>query len=144
MGRKKKAHCQPIKNIRIYFFINSCCCRRFCSLVLQVASWSATVENATTTSLAVSWQNLAALMGQRIFHYFVLIKSKNGGVLNGNILSANTNFDVIRGLSTYTEYQLSIVGVGDNGTAYSSNELAAWTDEGGKDVFFHNVIILIF
>jgi len=75
-------------------------------------------------------------MGQRIFHYFVLIKSKSGGVLNGNILSGNTNFDVIRGLSTYTEYQLSIVGVGDNGTAYSSKELAAWTEEGGKDAFF--------
>ena len=75
-------------------------------------------------------------MGQRIFHYFVLIKSKSGGLLNGNILSGNTNFDVIRGLSTYTEYQLSIVGVGNNGTAYSSKELAAWTEEGGKDVFF--------
>ena len=75
-------------------------------------------------------------MGQRIFHYFVLIKSKSGGVLNGNVVSGNTIFDVIRGLSTYTEYQLSVVGVDDNGTAYTSNELAAWTDEGGKDVFF--------
>lgn len=97
-----------------------------------MANWSASVENATTTSLAISWQNLALLMRQRVLHYFVLIKSKSGGVMNGNIVSENTNFDVIRGLSTYTEYQISIVGVGENGTAYTGNELTAWTDEGGK------------
>ena len=116
----------------------------FCFLGLQVANWSASVENAATTILAVSWPNLAVLMGKRIFHYFVLIKSKSSGLLNGTIVSGNTTYDVIRGLSTYTEYLISIVGVGDNGRVYMSNELAAWTDEGGIIIILFIVLFYLF
>ena len=48
---------------------------------------------------------------------------------------------MVSGLTGYTEYRLSVVGVNYSGNAYNSTEITAWTEEGGtwnilKDVFF--------
>ena len=48
---------------------------------------------------------------------------------------------MVSGLTGYTEYGLSVVGVNYSGNAYNSTEITAWTEEGGtcnilKDVFF--------
>lgn len=72
------------------------------------------------------------MVGQRILHFIVVIKTTNGTTLNGNIRSEQTFSDVFFGLSPYTEYRLSVVGVDEQGTAYKHNELTAWTDESGK------------
>ena len=53
-------------------------------LAIPVANWSASIENTTTTSIRISWQNLTPVLGRRILHYFVVIKSSNGSILNGN------------------------------------------------------------
>ena len=53
-------------------------------------------------------------------------------------MSGNTTSYVLSGLSGYTEYRLSVVGVGVNGTAYNSTEVTIRTDEGGK--YFINII----
>ena len=95
-----------------------------------MANWSAYIDNTTTTSIRFSWQNLSPLLVQ-ISHYYVVLKTSYGSSLNGNIMSGNTTSHVFSGLSAYTEYRLSVVGVGDNGTAYKSTEVTVRTDEGG-------------
>lgn len=46
-------------------------------------------------------------------------------------MSANTTSVAFTGLSSYSEYRLSVVGVNGIGQAYSSAEVTAWTEEGG-------------
>ena len=104
---------------------------KFLSLLFSaqlVANWSALISNTTTTSLQISWQNLTQVVGQRILHFIVVIKTNNGTTLNGNIRSEQTFSDVFFGLSPYTEYRLSVFGVDGQGTAYKHNELTAWTE----------------
>ena len=96
-----------------------------------MANWSASIGNITTTSIGLSWQNLTTLLGQRILHYFAVVKSTNGTVLNGNIVPGITTSDVFYGLSPYTEYRLTVVGVNDKGKAYKSIEVTVSTEEGG-------------
>ena len=98
---------------------------------LLLGNWSVSIGNTTTTSIRVSWQNLTPLLGRRIPHYVVLIKSTNGSILNGNIVPEDTTSDAFHGLSPFTEYQLSVVGSDDQGSAYKSNEVSSRTDEGG-------------
>ena len=100
---------------------------------LLTANWNVTVENVTSTSVSVLWTNLELLIGDQILHYISLVTSANGStVLNAEITSGNTTTGHISGLSAYTEYQISIVGVGSDGQAHNSSKLTFWTDEGGK------------
>ena len=96
-----------------------------------MANWSTFIDNTTTTSIQFSWQNLSPLLGQQISHYFVVLKSVNGSSLKGNIMSGNTTSHVFPGLSGYTKYRLSVIGVNVNGTAYNSTEVTVRTGEGG-------------
>ena len=100
-------------------------------LALPLSNWSVLIGNTTTASIRISWQNLTPLLGRRIPHYVVVIKSINGSILNGNIVPEDTTSDAFYGLSPFTEYQLSVVGADDQGIAYKSNEVSGWTDEGG-------------
>jgi len=98
---------------------------------LPLGNWSVSIENTTATSTRISWQTLTPLLGRGIQHYIVLIKSTNGSILNGNIVPEDTTSDAFYGLSPFKEYQLSVVGADDQGSAYKSNEVSVWTDEGG-------------
>ena len=100
-------------------------------LALPVANWSASSDNKTTTSIRVSWQNLASLLDQKILHYIAVVTSTNGSIENGNIVPENTTYDVFYGLTPYTEYRLIVVGVNDIRKTYKSTEATAWTDEAG-------------
>ncbi len=57
-------------------------------------------------------------------------------VVHGNATYAN-----IAGLSTYTEYQVSVVGVSSDGQPYKSSNFTAWTEEGGF-VFFYALFVV--
>ena len=61
----------------------------------------------------------------------MVVKSTNGSILNGNIVPGNTTSDVFYGLTPYTEYRLSVVGVDAIRRTYKSAEGTSWTDEGG-------------
>lgn len=47
-------------------------------------------------------------------------------------MSANSTSVAFTGLLQYREYRLSVVGVNGIGQTYSSAEVTAWTEEGGK------------
>lgn len=77
--------------------------------------------------------NLELLIGEQVLHYITLIRSGNGSsVLNALITSGNITSGNISGLSAYTEYQITIVGVGSDGQAHNSSNSTFWTEEGGK------------
>ena len=103
----------------------------FLFVAFPLANWSVSFDNATKTSIRFSWQNLQTLVGQQISHYFIAIKDSYGGSLNEYIVSGNNTSHVFSGLTVYTEYRLSVVGVNYIGNAYNSTEIAAWTDEEG-------------
>ena len=107
-------------------------------LAVPVANWSALIGNTTTTSIRISWQNLTPVLGRRIRYYFVVIKSSNGSILNGNIRSENAFSDVFYGLSPYREYRFNVIGVDEEGRAYNGSELVTWTEEGGKYTHINN------
>ena len=100
-------------------------------LAFPLANWSISFDNATKTSILFSWQNLQTLVGQQISHYFIVIENSNGSGLNEYIVSGNTTSHVFSGLTVYTEYRLSVVGVNYIGNAYNSTEITAWTDQEG-------------
>ena len=102
-------------------------------------NWSVSSDNATTTSIQFSWQNLRTLLDQQISHYFVVVKNSYGSSLKEHIVSGNTTSHVFYGLSVYREYRFSVVGVNYSGNAYNSTEISAWTDEGGT---LHLIMIL--
>ena len=90
-----------------------------------------TVGNTSTATMAVHWQNLAPLLNDRVLFYIVLISSTNGSLLNTVVVSGNESFANVLGLSAYTEYQVSVIGVKSNGQPYKSSNVTAMTDEGG-------------
>ena len=100
-------------------------------LAFPLANWSVSFDNATATSIRFSWQNLQSLVGQQISHYFTVVKDSYGGSLSEYIVSGNITSHVLSGLTMYTEYRLSVVGVNYRGNAHNSTEITARTDEGG-------------
>ncbi len=51
------------------------------------------------------------------------------------LVNGNTTFLNIIGLSPYTEYQVSVVGVSSDAQPHKSYNVTAWTKEGG--IAFH-------
>ena len=89
-----------------------------------------TVDNTARTSMTVHWENLAPLINETILYYIANAHHGNlsrAAVVSGDLLSAN-----IVGLSTYTEYQVNVIGINNNGQPYNSSNVTALTEEGGK------------
>ncbi|PFX28263.1 Transmembrane protease serine 5 [Stylophora pistillata] len=95
-----------------------------------VSNWSVTIGNTTKRSIGVQWQNLNQLLNQQILHLLGLLQTSNGTIMNAKIMPGNTTYLVFDGLSSYTQYSVAIVGVDNNGKAYKSGNITAWTDEG--------------
>ena len=96
-----------------------------------MSNWSVSIDNKTATSIQVSWQDLATLLSESIFHYITVIKSSNGSIVNGNILQENTTSNVFYGLSSYMEYRITLLCVNDNWKVYKSSEVTEFTEESG-------------
>lgn len=97
-----------------------------------VSNWNVTIGNTTEKSIGIQWENLNEVLNQQILHLFGLLQTSNGTVLNAKIMSGNMTSVVFDGLSSYKQYCVAIIGVDNNGQAYKSANITAWTDEGGK------------
>ena len=89
-----------------------------------------TVDNTAKTSMTVHWENLAPLINETVLYYIANAHHGNlsrAAVVSGDLRSAN-----IVGLSTYTEYQVNVIGINNNGQPYNSSNVTALTEEGGK------------
>ena len=89
-----------------------------------------TVDNTSKTSMTVHWENLAPLINETVLYYIANAHNGNlsrAAVVSGDLYSAN-----ILGLSTYTEYQVNVIGINSNGQPYNSSNVTALTEEGGK------------
>ena len=107
---------------------------------LLIANWNVSVGNTTRTSLLFNWEDLTPLINKRVLHYISLIRNKHGSdVSNALIVNGNTTYANIAGLSTYTEYIVSVVGVSSGGLPYTSSNVTVWTEEGGVFIFINNM-----
>ncbi|KAL9953500.1 hypothetical protein ACROYT_G040923 [Oculina patagonica] len=98
---------------------------------LLIAHWNVTVGHTTRTSITIHWQDLTPVINKQVLHYIGLIRNRNGSdVLNAMVVHGNATYANIAGLSTYTEYQVSVVGVSSDGQPYKSSNFTAWTEEG--------------
>ena len=127
---------QPFSSrvIITHYAYHSCNCQaRVLLLAPPIANWSVSIVNTTKNSITIQWPNLSPILNEQVLHYFGLIKTTNGSILNCHIMPANSTSVSFTGLLPYRQYRLSVVGVGVNGTgqAYSSSEVTAWTEEGG-------------
>ena len=103
---------------------------------LLIANWTVTVGNTTTTSITIHWHNLTPVINRPVLHYISLLRNSNeSDVSNAVVVNGNTTYTNIAGLSTYTEYQVSVVGVSSDGQPYTSSNVTAWTEEGGTISF---------
>ena len=101
-------------------------------LALLIPNWNITVENTTRYSVIINWQNLTPVINKMVLHYIVQLKSKNGSdVLNAMVVNGSATYANIAGLSTYTEYPVTVVGVASDGQPYKSSNVTALTEEGG-------------
>ena len=72
-----------------------------------------------------------------VLHYIVQIKTKNGSdVLNAMVVNGSATYVNIAGLSPYTEYLVTVVGVASDGQPYKSSNVTARTEEGGIVLVF--------
>ena len=101
-------------------------------LAVFVSNWNVTIGNTTEKSIGIQWENVNEVLNQKIRHLFGLLQTSNGTILNAKIMSGNTTSVVFVGLLSYRQYSVAIIGVANDGQAYKSANITAWTDEGGK------------
>ena len=92
-----------------------------------------TVVNKTTESIGIIWRNPTHLLNGGVRFYVALARKSNGSeVLAGKIVPENTEASEITGLDGYTEYNIGVVVVTDDGAPFKSAEVVAMTEEGGE------------
>ena len=80
--------------------------------------------------MTVRWENLAPLINDTVLYYIATAHHGNlprAAVVSGDLYSAN-----FLGLSTYTEYQVNVVGINSHGQPYNSSNVTALTEGGSK------------
>lgn len=103
---------------------------------LLVPNWNITAENITRYSANIGWKNLTTVINKLVLYYIVQMRNKNGSdVLNAMAVNGRTTYVNIAGLSPYTEYQVTVVGVTSDGQPYKSSSVTAQTEEGGTAFF---------
>ena len=89
-----------------------------------------TVDNTSRTSMTVHWENLAPLINETVLYYIANIH--HGNLSRAALVSGDLYNAIFLGLSTYTEYQIKIIGINRLGQTYNSSNVTALTEEGGK------------
>lgn len=82
-----------------------------------------------------------------VLYYIVQMRNENGSdVLNALVVNGSATYVDVAGLSPYTEYQVSVVGVSSDGQPYKSPNVTALTEEGGIVFLFvmHQYHIMYF
>jgi len=104
---------------------------------LLIPNWNITVENTTRYSISINWQSVIPVINKMVLHYIVQIRSKNGSdVLNAMVVNGSKTHVNSPGLSPYTEYLVTVVGVASDGQPYKSSNITALTEEGGTVFLF--------
>ena len=89
-----------------------------------------TADNTARTSMTVHWENLAPLINETVLYY--IANAHHGDLSRAAVVSGDLRSANIMGLSTYTEYQVNVIGINNNGQPYNSPNVTALTEEGGK------------
>ncbi|KAL9986065.1 hypothetical protein ACROYT_G000134 [Oculina patagonica] len=118
-------------NRRSYVKIDYGMLKHRLSLASTLAGWDVTVVNKTSKSIGVIWSNPSNLLNGGFGFFVALARTTNGSSKSfGKVLSKNTTALEITGLSGYTEYNVGVVGVDDDGTPFKSAGVIVMTDEG--------------
>ena len=98
-----------------------------------LAGWSVTVVNKTARSIGISWNSPASVLNSGIRFYVALARKINStSESTGQIVVGNVTASQITELDEYTEYNVSVVAVDNNGMLFNSAEVSVMTDEGGE------------
>ena len=91
--------------------------------------WNVTIGNTSRTSIRVHWENLAPLIDDTVLYY--IANAHDGNLSSATVVPANSSTANVLGLSTYTEYQVSVMGINRHGQPYNSSNVTVRTEEGG-------------
>ena len=91
--------------------------------------WNVTIGNTSRTSIRVHWENLEPLIDGTVLYY--IANAHDGNLSSATIVPGNSSTANVLGLSTYTEYLVSVVGINKHGQPYNSSNVTVRTQEGG-------------
>ena len=91
--------------------------------------WNVTIGNTSRTSIRVHWENLAPLIDDTVLYY--IANAHDGNLSSATVVPGNSSTANVLGLSTYTEYQVSVMGINRHGQPYNSSSVTVRTEEGG-------------
>ncbi|KAM7442458.1 Protein sidekick-1 [Porites harrisoni] len=78
--------------------------------------------------MAVHWDNLAPLINETVLYY--IANAHHGNLSTAAVVSGDLYSASVLGLSTYTEYQVNVIGINSLGQPYNSSNVTALTEEG--------------
>ena len=91
-----------------------------------------TVVNRTSTSFTLGWRDLANQLSGGVRFYIAIVIKANGSLTSRKLSDPNATSTVMMGLSTYTEYNISVLAISTDGRPFKSENILAMTDEGGE------------
>lgn len=97
--------------------------------------------NRTSTSFALGWRDLANQLSGGVRFYIAIVRKANGSLTSRKLLNPNATSTVMTGLSTYTEYNISVLAISGDGRPFKSENILIMTDEGGEKMTNEGTII---
>ena len=91
--------------------------------------WNMTIGNTSRTSIRVHWENLAPLIDDTVLYY--IANAHDGNLSSATVVPRNSSTANVLELSTYTEYQVIVIGINRHGQPYNSSNITVRTEEGG-------------
>ncbi|XP_015775857.1 PREDICTED: MAM and LDL-receptor class A domain-containing protein 2-like isoform X3 [Acropora digitifera] len=118
-----------LKNFQSYVRVSYCVLKNGLDEASTLDGWNFTLQNETSDSLNLQWMDINHRLngGARLF--VVIAKSSYSSVPIRKLFSPNITSAEITGLDPYTVYNVSVVVIDGNGSAFKSTVLQARTDK---------------
>ncbi|KAK2567599.1 CUB and peptidase domain-containing protein 1 [Acropora cervicornis] len=92
-------------------------------------AWNVAIENKTSNSLQLRWLDISTWLNDGISFFVVIAKSSYRNSPAGRLFSPDVTSAELIGLDPYTAYDVRVMAVDSEGSAFKSTVLQAKTDE---------------
>ena len=102
----------------------------FTLLATYTPGWLASVDNITSSSILIQWNNLTSFINRELLHYIVFLSSSDGSApYYANVDGSRLDIEIY-GLDHSQRYHMEVFGVDALGYCYKTLELNATTKKG--------------
>ncbi|XP_044163640.1 MAM and LDL-receptor class A domain-containing protein 2-like [Acropora millepora] len=118
-----------LKNFQSYVRVSYCVLKNGLDEASTLDGWNFTLQNETSDSLKLQWVDINHRLNGGARFFVVIAKSSYSSVPVRKLFSPNITSAEITGLDPYTVYNVSVVVIDGNGSAFKSTVLQARTDK---------------